>query len=97
VAARTGLATWPAPNGRHHACRVTDRGNRGISSSLFPQGGSWACLSSACVPARWPDRPILACAAATRAGWCVAAVRWGKGEGGREKGAADRPTPSVSG
>jgi hypothetical protein len=49
------------------------------------------------VPARWPDRPILACAAATRAGWCVAAVRWGKGEGGREKGAADRPTPSVSG
>jgi hypothetical protein len=28
---RASLAMWPAPNGRYHACRVTGRGNRGIS------------------------------------------------------------------
>jgi hypothetical protein len=31
LGARASLATWPAPNGRHCACRVTGRGNRGIS------------------------------------------------------------------
>jgi hypothetical protein len=31
LVARASLAMWPAPNGRHRACRVTGRGNRGIS------------------------------------------------------------------
>jgi hypothetical protein len=75
---QAGLAMWPAPNGRHRARRVISMGKRGFPPSDSPWGGSWVRASSACAPARRPDRPIHARPATARVGRCGAVCQWGK-------------------
>jgi hypothetical protein len=54
-----GATTWPTTSGRPSSISVTGRGQKGDSTLVEPL--DWVtgtCVSSVCVPARRPGRPI---------------------------------------